>query len=128
MAILSGCSWMVFPAMSVSTAFGGETRRAGLPLPSTAAMAQAGHSSGLVSKIPRGVRERRRQDPDRINPEKEARMLTSRITKTDSAVELLELLGEQVQDKIFNEYHISASMTKLARLKKNRPFRQAEAK
>ena len=45
---------------------------------------------GLATRMPRKVREPRRKVPDK-NPEKEARMLTSRITKASSAAELLEL-------------------------------------
>ena len=82
---------------------------------------------GLASKIPKRVREPSRQATDTKNPEKEAKALTSRITKVSSAAELLDLLGKQMQSKILNEYHMTAFMTKLARFKRWNQLRQADA-
>ena len=85
-------------------------------------------SRGAVSNVARGVREPRRQAsaPFKIM-EQDAKRLTSRITKTASASELLELLSKTVEDKVFNEYHMSAALTRLAKCKKNRPFHKDEA-
>ena len=88
-------------------------------------MAQAS-GRALRSMMPRAVREPRQQTSGAQSAEKDARMLTSQITMTDSAAELLDLLMQQVQIKIFNEYHGSATVMKLARFKKTGQLRQAD--
>ena len=78
-------------------------------------------------RVPRGVRERRRQQ-DRSQDDGEARRLTAQITKAGSASELLALLEKPAKDAaLFNSFHISAAMTKLARFKKRRQVGQADA-
>ncbi|CAE7289922.1 unnamed protein product [Symbiodinium sp. CCMP2592] len=78
-------------------------------------------------RIPRRVRERRRQVPDRTS-DGEARRLTAQISSTDSATELLALLEKPVENKnLFNHFHMSAAMTTLARFKKRRQLRPADA-
>ena len=81
----------------------------------------------FTSRLPLRVRERRRQAPDR-NSDGEARRLTAQITKAGSASELLALLDKPVENaNLFNHFHMSAAWTTLARFKKRRQFRKADA-
>ena len=123
--ILSRCCCLAIPEVALSTAICGRARPA-IGLPAGSAATNRG-CSRLVCKIPRRVREPRRQAPGRSNAEKEARALTSRITKASSAAELLDLLGQQVRSTIFNEYHLTAFMTRLARFKRGRQLRQSDS-
>ncbi|CAE7289961.1 unnamed protein product [Symbiodinium sp. CCMP2592] len=122
-AMLFGCCWHTFFCF-----IGSGAQVPGLSLAGTVAAAILAGECRSRSKMPQRVREPRRGTQDSGSPEGEARMLTSRITKTDSAAELLELLGKQEQTRIFNEYHVTASMTKLAKLKRRRQLRQADTR
>ena len=80
----------------------------------------------FASRLSRNVREKRRQAPDR-NADGEARRLTAQITKADSASELLALLDKPVaNEKLFNDFHMSAALTRLSRFKKMRQVRQSD--
>ena len=124
--ILSGWCWHAFPTQGFCTTPWGAHRPRVVFVGHAQANGPDGFS-GLVSSIPRGVREPRRQVPDGKSPEREARMLTSRITKASSAAELLELLGKQANSKILNEYHVTAFMTALAKFKRRHQLRQADS-
>ncbi|CAE7942619.1 unnamed protein product, partial [Symbiodinium sp. KB8] len=57
-----------------------------------------------------------------------ARRLTAQITKAGSASKLLALLEKPLVDaNLFNDFHMSAAWTTLARFKKRRQFRKADA-
>ena len=110
-AALSGCC-LTFPGWNSHAATVWLASPPGMGMPGSSSRAKCG---GSTRKIRRRVREPRRQPPD---PVRDARVLTSRITETSSASELLTVLDEHMNRKVFNEYHISAGMTKLARFKK----------
>ena len=72
------------------------------------------------SKTARAVRERRRaeQSPRSLGPN--PRVLTSKISKAESAASILKVVGEEVDHEVFNEFHLSAAFTRLARFSKRR--------
>ncbi|CAE7795942.1 unnamed protein product, partial [Symbiodinium necroappetens] len=90
------------------------------------ALSVAGDHRSFAHRVSRRVRERRRQAPEHTS-DGEARRLTSEITKAGSTSELLSLLEKPAENaNLFNHFHMSASLTRLARFKRRGPFRQAD--
>ena len=65
------------------------------------------------------VRERRRSSPARSG-EGAAKRLTSSISKARSTAAILNLLGKEVDGDIFNEFHMSAAFSRLAKFSQRR--------
>ena len=124
------CRWMIVATLLAGCWLcnGKEPNFCGrVAVPSWGATVTSGGRS-LPGRLPRRVRERRRQVPDR-SADGEARRLTSQITKAGSASELLALVDKPVQDgKLFNDFHMSAAWTTLVRFKKRRQFCKADAR
>ena len=78
-----------------------------------------------MSSLPE-VKEQSKQRKPRRFDTRSPQVLTSRIMKADSACELLTLVGQHVTSDIFNDFHISAALTKLARFAKHGKLRKGD--
>ena len=80
-----------------------------------------------ASKTAKRVRERRQaeQIPRSRGPDP-ARVLTSKICEAKSAASILELVAAQVDNNVFNDFHLSAAFTRLAKLSKRRQLGRAD--
>ena len=77
-------------------------------------------------KITRKVRETRRGGQSSWSRGPGPRLLTSKISKATSAAAILKIVGEEVDNEVFNDFHMSAAFTRLARFSKRRQLRPAD--
>ena len=75
----------------------------------------------------RAVREKRSSRQKAQSPALHPRMLTSKISKAQSAAAILELVDTEVDGQIFNEYHMSAAFTRLSKFSRRRMLTAADA-
>ena len=79
-----------------------------------------------ASKTVRRARERRRAEQSPRSRGPNPRVLTSKISKAESAASILEVVGEEVDNEVFNDFHMSAAFTRLAKFSKRRQLGRAD--
>ena len=80
----------------------------------------------LPPRTIRAVRERRRSASNSKSRGADPRVLTSQISQAKSAAAILNLVGREVDGEVFNEFHMSAAFTRLARFSRQRKMRRTD--
>ena len=79
----------------------------------------------LKSGAARAAQKRPASNLQRRGPN--PRVLTSKISSAESAAKILELVGREVDGEVFNDFHMSAAFTRLAKLSRERKISQTDA-
>ena len=78
------------------------------------------------SRIDRAVLEPRQGGPGLKRQGSDPRLLTFRISKAECAAEILELVAAELDNSNFNDFHLSAAFSRLAKFSQKRQLRRAD--